>query len=43
MPVYLSGIKEEAATGAALFGAFASEKILYSDGFSDFINYKGDE
>jgi sedoheptulokinase len=37
LPLILSNIKEEAATGAALFGALAAGKITYSDGFSDFI------
>ena len=30
-------IEEEAATGAALFSAFATGKIKYSDGFGDYI------
>ena len=32
-------VKEEAATGVALFSALALGKIGYNDGFSDFINY----
>ncbi|MBE6607745.1 MAG: MerR family transcriptional regulator [Ruminococcaceae bacterium] len=39
LPVYLNAIEEEAATGAALFSAFASGKIKYTDGFSEYISY----
>ncbi len=39
MPVSVSLIKEEAATGAALFAAFAAGKIGYTDGFSNYISY----
>ena len=37
--VSVSAIKEEAATGAALFSAYAFGKIEYDDGFSEYINY----
>ena len=39
MPVSLSGITEEAATGAALFSAYSLGLIEYKNGFSDFIKY----
>ena len=39
MTVSISSVKEEAATGAALFAAYAMGKAAYKDGFSDYINY----
>ena len=39
MTVSISSVKEEAATGAALFAAYAMGKIAYKDGFSDYIKY----
>ncbi len=39
MSVSVCSVKEEAATGVALFSALALGKIDYNDGFSDFINY----
>jgi ribulose kinase len=43
MNVSISSVKEEAATGAALFAAYAMGKIAYKDGFSDYIKYDGSE
>jgi len=40
MPVSVSSVKEEAATGAALLSAYAMGIIEYKDGFTDFIKYK---
>ncbi len=39
MAVSVSSVKEEAATGAALFSAYAIGKIEYGDGFADYIQY----
>ena len=39
MPVYINRSTEEAGAGAALFSAFATGKIDYVDGFSDYISY----
>ena len=39
MPVSVSTVKEEAATGAALFSAHAAGIITYKDGFSDYLQY----
>ena len=39
MTVSVSSVKEEAATGAALFSAFALGMIEYKDGFGDYIKY----
>ncbi len=36
--VYVNTAKEEAATGAALFSAFAIGKIEYNNGFSGYLN-----
>ena len=43
MNVSISSVTEEAATGAALFAAYAMGKIAYKDGFSDYIKYDGSE
>ena len=40
MTVSVSAVKEEAATGAALFSAYALGMIEYKDGFSDYITYE---
>ena len=37
--VSVNTVKEEAATGAALFSAFVAGKISYNNGFSDYISY----
>ena len=37
VPISLSTVKEEAATGAALFSAFVTGKIKYENGFSEYI------
>lgn len=37
--VFVTAWEEEAATGAALFSAFAAGKIQYRDGFLDYIRY----
>ena len=42
MPVRLSAENEEAAIGVALFSAFASGKIKYSNGFFEHIKYMED-
>ncbi len=42
MSVSADTLKEEAATGVALFSAFAAKKIKYQDGFSDYIAIRGD-
>lgn len=39
LPVSVSRIQEEAATGAALFGALCTGRIAYDNGFSDYIHY----
>jgi len=39
MPVSLSTVKEEAATGAALYSGYALGRIAYKNGFADFIHY----
>jgi len=39
MAVSVNAIKEEAATGAALFSAYSIGMIEYKDGFADYINY----
>ncbi len=39
MPVYVNSAKEEAGAGAALFAAFATGKIEYGNGFSEYISY----
>ena len=38
MPVKKNEINEEAATGVALFSAFATNHIAYNDGFFEYIN-----
>lgn len=38
MEVSVNSVDEEAATGVALFSAFAVGKIAYNDGFSEYIN-----
>ena len=43
MTVSISSVKEEAATGAALFAAYAIGKIAYKNGFSDYIKYDESE
>ena len=43
MPVSVSSVKEEAAMGAALFSAYAIDRIEYKDGFSKYINYLSKE
>jgi len=40
MSVSASTQKEEAATGVALFSAFAIGKIEYKNGFSEYICYR---
>ena len=37
--VSVNSVKEEAATGAALFSAFVAGKISYNNGFSEYITY----
>lgn len=37
LPMTVSYVKEEAATGAALFAALCSKRIGYSDGFGDYL------
>jgi sedoheptulokinase len=39
MAVSVSSVKEEAATGAALFSAYSIGIIEYKDGFGDYIKY----
>ena len=39
MPVSVNSVKEEAASGAALFSAYSVGMIEYKDGFGDYINY----
>ncbi|MBQ3015361.1 MAG: MerR family transcriptional regulator [Clostridia bacterium] len=39
MTVSISSVKEEAATGAALFSAYSIGMIEYKDGFADYIKY----
>ena len=39
MKLSVSSVKEEAATGAALFSAYALGAIQYKNGFGDYINY----
>ncbi len=39
MSVSLNNVDEEAATGVALFSAYAIGKVKYQDGFSEYINY----
>ena len=39
MPVSVSSVKEEAATGAALYSAYALDLIEYQNGFPEFIKY----
>ena len=39
MSVSISSVKEEAATGSALFSAYAVGMIEYKDGFADYIKY----
>ncbi|MBE6642546.1 MAG: hypothetical protein E7615_02700 [Ruminococcaceae bacterium] len=43
MPVSITSVKEEAATGAALFSANALGMIQYNDGFADYIKYEENE
>ena len=38
-PVFVSPIKEEAATGAALFSGFIAGHVNYDNGFSEYISY----
>jgi hypothetical protein len=40
MTVSVNSESEEAATGAALFSAFAVGRIEYGDGFHDYIRLK---
>ena len=37
--VSVNTVNEEAAMGAALFAGFVSGKVIYNDGFSEYINY----
>ena len=39
MTVSVNSVKEEAATGAALFSAYSIGMIEYKDGFGDYIKY----
>jgi sedoheptulokinase len=39
MTVSVNSVKEEAATGAALFSAYGIGMIEYKDGFTDYIKY----
>ena len=39
MAVSVNSVKEEAATGAALFSAHSIGMIKYKDGFGDYIKY----
>ena len=39
MAVSVNSVKEEAATGAALFSAYSIGMIEYKDGFGDYIKY----
>ena len=39
MAVSVNSVKEEAATGAALFSAYSIGMIKYKDGFGDYIKY----
>mgnify|MGYP002570575322 FL=1 len=43
MTVSVNSVKEEAATGAALFSAYSIGMIEYKDGFGDYIKYVQEE
>ena len=43
MAVSVNSVKEEAATGAALFSAYSVGMIEYKDGFGDYIKYVQEE
>ena len=43
MTVSVNSVKEEAATGAALFSAYSIGMIEYKDGFGDYIKYAQEE
>ena len=43
MAVSISSVKEEGATGAALYSAYTVGMVEYKNGFGDYIKYAGME